>query len=591
MMKEAGLDAYIVFSNDPHMSEYVPERWKAREFISGFSGSAGTFLLTLEESALWTDGRYFLQAEQELAGTEIILMKIGVSQTPDMLDWLAERLAAGARIGTDASCISWRQVQQLTADSQRRGLLFQAGGDLLGSVWPGRPDFPSAPVYEFPASAAGESRAERLGRFSAALRALGANATLVSTLDDIAYLLLMRGADIDCNPLALSFLLFTANEMSLFLPENKHASAQFLCDDGIKLYPYQDVYAAVQSLPADCQLLIDPDRSNMALVQAILAGRGKKSERDLLTAVLPSVLMKACKNKLEADGLRETLRLDSTAVWRFLHWLKDHPKLDSLTELDAADHLQRLRSQIPGYIGESFPTIAGFGANAAVIHYSARLETTARLHPDGLFLVDSGAHYCRGTSDITRVLCWNAPKTSMRRDYTLVLKGHIALARCIFPAGTRGVQLDAFARQYLWQYGYDYLHGTGHGVGFCLPVHEGPQSISTKMIDEPLRVGMLVSNEPGLYRSGEYGIRIENLMMVVPAAEGDFLCFEMLSYCPLERDLILPDLLRPDELDWIDAYHQECIRRIGLLLDAHERPALEKWAAPLDYSEKAIGKG
>lgn len=592
-MLASGFSAYIIFSTDPHMSEYVPERWTGRAVFSGFTGSAGVLVVTQTRAALWTDGRYFLQAEQQLEGSGIELMRDGLPETPDIADFIADACSlqsissvagqagtAAAQIvaGTSADCISLAEMRRLRNLFSRKGLQLQASEDLLEHAWQDRPPVPSSALEEFPEDQAGESRTDRLGRLKKQMSKHSAQALLIGSLDDLAYIFLFRGSDIPYNPVSVGYALIEEQRIRLYLPAEKHASAAFLSDEGIELLEYSRIFSDLTALPEGCRVMIDPVRTNLALYQSL------PEHVQLLESTLPSIAMKAEKNSTEVLNIRKAMQIDGVALLRFLRWLKQHPSVEDLDELQAARKLQELRAEYPQYKGDSFPAIAGFGPNGAIIHYSVSKDSARSFNRNGLFLIDSGAHYSCGTTDITRVVCWDRPSEAMRRDYTLVLKAHIALASARFPAGTRGIQLDAIARDCMWREGLDYRHGTGHGVGYCLPVHEGPQSISSRMIDIPLSKGMLSSNEPGLYRNGTYGIRIENLILCVDASDttgassgdfGSFLGFETMSLCPFERSLIMPELLSSTEIQWINEYHGKVEAELLPLLDGADADFLK----------------
>ncbi|GAB6089062.1 M24 family metallopeptidase [Spirochaeta dissipatitropha] len=596
LMLKSGFSAYIIFSTDPHMSEYVPERWTGRAVFSGFTGSAGTLVVTRSRAALWTDGRYFLQAEKQLEGSGIELMRDGLPDTLDFADFIVaatkttettgttETTAAPIVVGTSADCISIAEARRLQKLFSRKGLQLQASKDLLEQAWVDRPSVPSSALEEFQAEQAGESRIDRLERLKKHMTKLSAQALLIGSLDDLAYLFLFRGSDIPYNPVSVGYALIEEQRIRLYLPEEKHESAAFLAAEGIELLAYSRIFSDLTALPEGCRLMIDPVRTNLALYQSLPA------HVQLREAPLPSIAMKAEKNSVEVSNIRRAMQIDGAALLRFLRWLKQHPAVDDLDELQAARKLQELRAEHPQYRGDSFPAIAGFGPNGAIIHYSVNEESARPFNRNGLFLIDSGAHYDCGTTDITRVVCWDRPTDAMRRDYTLVLKAHIALASARFPAGTRGIQLDAIARDCLWREGLDYRHGTGHGVGYCLPVHEGPQSISSRMIDVPLAKGMLSSNEPGLYRSGEYGIRIENLILCIdaphgkgtePGEFGSFLAFETMSLCPFETGLIMPELLSSTEIQWINDYHSQVEDALLPFLDGADAEFLRDACRPI----------
>ncbi len=572
--------------------------------MSGFDGSAGTLVVTADPddggtAALWTDGRYYLQAGTQLSGSGIELMRDGMPDTPDIPGYLSQvlsklasrpgsaeggsatsgaaaKVGATAKVGAAAECISLRQARSLAQRLSQHNLQLELGPDVIDTVWPERPGIPSAPVRDFPGEAAGESRRERLTRVRSIMREQGIDTLLVGSLDDLAYLFLLRGEDVAYNPVSVGYAIIEQDRCRVYLPPAKHGSAGFLAADGIELCPYDAIQADVASFPEGTTVAVDPDRTNAGLWYSLPDGV------DVREQVLPSIAMKSCKNPVEITNIRQAMRTDGAAMVRFLRWVKEHPAVEELDELEAAEQLRRIRAKHPAYMGDSFPAIAGFGPNGAIVHYAVTPESSRPFSREGLFLIDSGAHYAWGTTDITRVVCWDSPSQAVRRDYTLVLKGHIALATARFPRGTRGIQLDTLARRSLWQNGLDYRHGTGHGVGYCLPVHEGPQSISTRMVDTALQPGMLTSNEPGLYRDGAYGIRLENLILTMPDSQyQDFLCFETLTLCPFERDLIDVSLLNQNELNWIDRYHDRVLAELQGLVDGADRAFLTRMCSPL----------
>jgi Xaa-Pro aminopeptidase len=581
-MRAHGVAAVVVPSADPHLSEYLPERWQTRRWLSGFTGSAGTLVVTLNDAGLYADSRYFEQAGQELAGSGITLMRLMRSGAAAHVDWLADTLAAGDVVAVAGDVQSLAQQGAMLARFAAAGLVLRTDLDLAGDVWHERPAPPAAPVREHRAPYVGASRAERLARVREAMTRLRATHHLVSSLDDIAWITTLRGSDVPFNPVFLAHLLVGPQRATLFVAPGKidAALAARLAADGIDLAGYDTVRDALAALPADAALLVDPRRVVVALADAVPASV-RRIER-----LNPSQGFKAVKTDAELDHVRATMRHDGAALVTFLAWL-ERTDVAGLTELDIAAKLVELRRAQPDFVGESFATIAGYGPNGALPHYHATAEHHARLASRGLLLVDSGGQYEGGTTDITRTLALGPLTAEERRDYTLVLKGMIALSRARFPRGTSGQTLDAIARAPIWAASIDYGHGTGHGVGFFLNVHEGPQAIrppSTGEAGEPLVPGMITSNEPGIYRPGRHGVRIENLIATVAADSsefGEFLAFETLTLCPIDTRPIERDLLDASERRWLDAYHATVHERLAPLVGADERVWLAARCAPL----------
>ncbi|MEO7493523.1 MAG: aminopeptidase P family protein [Massilia sp.] len=563
-MAELGIDACIVPSSDPHLSEYLPPRWQARQWLSGFTGSVGTFIATADFAGVWTDGRYWTQAETELAGSGIALMKIPSGASLQHIDWLAAQLRAGQFVAVDANVLGLAGARLLADTLGARGIALRTDLDLPQLVWHDRPGLPTAPVFEHLPPFATVDRAAKLALVRAAMMQLGASHHLVSTLDDIAWLFNLRGADVSYNPVFVAHALLDAHGATLFVADGKvtPALAARLLDDGVRLAPYADAAPALSALPPDATLLIDPRRVTAGLLGAAAS------------AVNPSTIAKSRKTAAEADHVRATMEQDGAALCEFFAWLETRLTARSpLTELDIEREISAARARRPHFVSPSFGTIAGFNANGAVIHYRATEQSHARIEGDGLLLIDSGGQYLGGTTDITRVVAVGTPTSAQRRDCTLVLRGVIALSSARFPRGTRSPMLDALARAPIWAEGIDYAHGTGHGVGYFLNVHEGPQSISASAIPEPhtaMEEGMITSIEPGIYRPGLWGVRIENLALAVVAGDhgfGPFLRFETLTLCPIDTRCLDLALLRADELAWLNDYHAEVRARLSPHVD------------------------
>lgn len=575
-MASRGLAAYIIPGTDPHQSEYMAAHWKGRDWASGFDGSAGTLFITHKEAWLLTDGRYFLQAERQLQGSGVSLMKQQVQGAPEYIGWLAANLQAGEQVGIDGSMFSMQEVEMMREAFGPKHIELQDCGDLLSDLWENRPPLPLEPVFEHELVYAGKSRVEKLSALRAEMQRIGGNYHLLTALDDIAWLLNLRGSDIDYNPVFISYALVGLDDVALFVHKIKITEdlRHSLESDGVYLFDYETVEEHVAELPDDARLVVDASKTNFRLFET-----ARNACQLIRSASIPTG-MKALKNAVELDNLRRAMEKDGVAMLRFLMWLEQHLGKEAITEYSAGEKLREFRAAQPLFYGESFSTIAGYKSNGAIIHYRADAESCATLAPEGLFLLDSGGQYHDGTTDITRTLALGPATDEEKRDYTLVLKGHIALAKAVFPAGTAGGQLDVLTRQYLWAEGLKYLHGTGHGVGFFLNVHEPPQRIGQGLsaaFTTPLQPGMLTSNEPGMYRNGKHGIRIENLVVTVPYCKsedfGEFYAFETVTLCPIATNLIERSLMRPDETEWLNAYHRQVFERLSPYLS----PAEQNW--------------
>ncbi|HET7930289.1 MAG TPA: aminopeptidase P family protein [Rhodanobacteraceae bacterium] len=590
VMQQCGVAACIVPTADPHLSEYLPAHWTARRWLSGFTGSAGTLIVTADFAGVWTDSRYFSQAERQLAGSGVELVKLVVPHTPEHVDWLCARLHTGDKVACAADMLSLATERSLRKQLAAHGAEL-VEDDLPGAIWAERPPLPHAPVYEHPLEYAIHSRAEKLEDVRTAMRKAGATHHLVSALDEIAWVLNLRGSDIEYNPVFLSHLLIDAQGATLFVEPSKldGASQQALENDGVHIAPYAAIANALGQLPQDAKLLLAPGAVSAAVAHAI------PKHVVLIEAPGPISAAKARKAGPELEHVREAMRRDGVALVRGARWLEQSLKDGKpLTELDVDAKLRELRAEQPGFVSESFSTIAGYEANAALPHYSATPESHAELHAKGMLLIDSGAQYLGGTTDITRMWALGETTAEQRRDVTLVLKGVIALSRARFPRGASGQQLDALARAPIWAAGIDYGHGTGHGVGYCLNVHEGPQSIRPPRSGQHLEAmdtGMITSIEPGIYKPGRHGVRIENLAATVSAGDGgfgEFLQFETLTLCPIDTRLLDLSLLEPTEIAWLDGYHAIVRDRLAPLLDdAADRAWLDARCAPLAVAKAA----
>ena len=577
---ENSLDGYFHLHTDPHQSEYLAEHWQAMAWLSGFSGSAGYLAFTGETAALWTDSRYHVQAEKQLNGEDFSLVKMGVpGQEVGVGEWFSQQLTGRARIGYDPRLLSHAQWKARKQEMEGAGFEWVPAPGLWEVIWDKRPPLPDQPVTEHGGGFPGQTRGEKI---TALRKNLGkASAVFLSTLDDIAWLLNLRGTDIAYNPLFMSYLLVLEEEVQLFVAKGKvsHSLQETLAKDQIHLHPYEAIFEALGEIPDHVSLWIDPQRCSQAALEALPA-KVKPVQGEL-----PTLLMKAKKPAHEQVMLRASQVRDGVAMCRFLAWLDREIGKQPITEESAAMRLSAFRARQPLFQGESFAPIPGYGPNGALPHYRVTPESNRELRPEGVFLIDSGGQYLDGTTDITRTVALGPVPKQARTDFTLVLKGHIALAEAVFPAGTQGVQLDALARQFLWQAGMNYGHGTGHGVGYFLNVHEGPCGISPKVAPQPaLAPGMLLSNEPALYREGEYGIRIENLLLVQEkenTAFGRFLCFETVTLCPIDQRMLEPELLSDQELGWLNRYHERVREALSPGLSGEDLVWLEAATRPV----------
>ncbi len=583
-LRQRALDALLVPSSDPHLSEYLPERWQGRQWLSGFTGSMGTLVVAADAAALFADSRYWDQAERELAGSGIELVKIPTGAISHVVDWVARVLPRGATLSADGSVLGLATAQALRGALEPLGIALRTDTDVLADIWPDRPALPTASVYEHTAPHATVARADKLAQVREAMAQRGAAHHFISSLDDVAWLLNLRGADVDYNPVFLAHLLLDERQATLFVGEGKvdDALRARLEADGVRLAPYADAAAALAEIPVDAVLLLDPKRVTLAFREQLRC--------NVVEALNPSTLLKSRKTAEEAAHVREAMVEDGAAMCAFYARFEAAlARGERLTELTVDKWLSAERARRAHFVGLSFPVIAGFNANGAMPHYRATEASHADIRGDGLLLIDSGGQYLGGTTDITRVWAVGEPSAAMKRDYTLVLKGTMALSRTRFPRGTLSPMLDAIARAPLWAEGIEFGHGTGHGVGYFLNVHEGPQSISKAVPDPSMAMepGMITSIEPGVYRSGRWGVRIENLVLNVPArtaedgAFGEMLEFETLTLCPIDtRCLDLP-LLRPDEVAWLNAYHATVRERLAPRVQGEALAWLIQRTAPI----------
>lgn len=573
-MKQAGVEAFVIPSTDPHLSEYVAPHWQSREWISGFTGSAGTVVVTREKAGLWTDSRYFLQAASQLEGAGIDLYKEMLPETPSIPAFLCTELQEGQTVGIDGTVFSTEAARSLKEELAAARIAVKSLPDPMDDIWTDRPPLPQAPAFIHELKYAGRTCAQKLEAVRAEMRRAGAQCLLLSALDEIAWTLNLRGSDVHCNPVVVSYLLIGEQEACYFIEPQKLTSSvrAYLEENGVACLPYADILAHLQELPAG-SLMLEPGKTNYAVRSAI------PQQCRVIEAASPVALLKAVRNQQEIAGLRQAMQRDGVALVKFLKWLEEAVPQGYETEISIDRKLHELRAAQPLYMGESFDTIAGYGAHAAIVHYEATPETDIPLEPRGFLLLDSGAQYLDGTTDITRTIALGPLTEEEKTDYTLILKGHIDLAMAVFPEGTRGAQLDVLARMPIWQHRMNFLHGTGHGVGHFLNVHEGPQSIRMNENPVTLHAGMLTSNEPGVYKAGSHGIRTENLVLTVPAGEGLFgryLKFETVTLCPICTRGIVRELLTPAEIDWLNQYHRRVYEQLSPSLDEDERLWLEK---------------
>ena len=570
-MRREHLSAFIFPSSDPHNSEYVPPRWEGRKWISGFDGSAGTAVVTLHSAALWTDSRYFLAAEEQLAGTEFQLMRERMEGTPGIAEWIAAELsdADSTEIGVDGMCMTYADVSDLKTELKHNGgITVRSNLDILDRVWTDRPSVPLNPVRIQPLEYAGESCRDKLGRIRSSLLRRGAGGMLMTQLDDIAWTLNLRGTDVHCTPVFVAWLIVAEEVAVLYIKDEKLSPEviDYLHAEGVAVDDYDNIIDALNSYDG-YTLLIDPATTNYTLSQL-------RGNFNLVSAPSPVPEMKAVKNEVECNGFRNAMLRDGVAMVKFLKWLEEAVPRGGETELSVSAKLRQLRAEQPLFMDESFDTIAGYEEHGAIVHYEPSPESDVALRPEGFLLLDSGAQYLDGTTDITRTIQLGAVTDLHRRVYTLVLKGHLSLQNLCFPRGAAGTQLDAVARVAMWRDGMNFMHGTGHGVGSYLSVHEGPHQIRQEYRPTPMLEGMTVTDEPGLYLAGKFGVRIENTLLTVPYLTtefGKFLRFEPLTLCPIDTRPIVVDMLSAEELAVLNAYHQMVYERLSPMLDAEHR--------------------
>lgn len=568
------IQAFIIPSTDPHLSEYVAPHWQSREWISGFTGSAGTVVVTAKDAGLWTDSRYFLQAARQLEGTCITLYKEMLPETPNIPEFLSAHLQEGDCVGIDGKMFSAEEVEHLQKELKKSGIRIKSIADPMQLLWTDRPAMPLAPAFVYDTKYAGMSFTEKLPTVRQAMEAAGADSLLLSALDEIAWLLNIRGNDVHCNPVVVSYLLIEKDKVNYFVQPQKVTPelAEYFSANGISVHPYEEIGDYLNSFNAH-SILMNPAKTNYAIYSAIRPGCL------IINGASPVALLKAIRNKQEIAGIHAAMQRDGVALVKFLKWLDEAVPAGKETEISVDKKLHTFRAAQPLYMGESFDTIAGYKEHGAIVHYEATPETDVTLKPEGFLLLDSGAQYLDGTTDITRTIALGPLTEEEKTDYTLILKGHIALAMAVFPEGTRGAQLDVLARMPIWKERMNYLHGTGHGVGHFLNVHEGPQSIRMNENPVALQPGMVTSNEPGVYKAGSHGIRTENLVLTVPAGEGMFgkyLKFETLTLCPICRKGIIKELLTAEEIGWLNDYHRTVYEKLSPDLNNDEKEWLKE---------------
>ena len=587
IMSREHLAAFIFPSTDPHQGEYIPDHWKGREFISGFNGSAGTAVVTMKSAALWTDSRYFIAAEEQLKGSEFQLMKLKIEGTPTIAEWLGKECEAGAEVGLDGTCSSANAVKELIAELRHQGgITLRTNLDPLKQIWTDRPVIPQNPVEIFPMEYAGETTHDKLARIRRALRQQHADGMLMSALDDIAWTLNLRGTDVHCNPVFVSYLLISSNTTTLFVNKEKLTAevSAYLQAEGIGIDDYENVGKGLKDY-FEYNILLDPDEVNYTLYQVVnLKPQTSNLKPQIIEAESPVKRMKTVKNETEIAGFRRAMLKDGIALVKFLKWLKPAVEAGGQTEISIDQKLTSLRAEQPLYRDISFDTIAGYQAHGAIVHYEATPETDIPLKPEGLLLLDSGAQYLDGTTDITRTIALGPVTDEQKKIYTLVLKGHIALSKIVFPKGTAGCQIDVLARAPLWNSKRNFGHGTGHGVGFYLNVHEGPQDIRQNFNRQALLPGMVTTDEPGIYREGRHGVRHENVLLCVDAGENDFgrwLRFEPLTLCHFDTSVILTELLDDSEIKWLNDYNERVFRTLSPHLSSEVSQWLREKTLPI----------
>lgn len=554
-MQIKGLDAYIIYGTDPHLSEYIPAHWETRPYISGFTGSAGMVIITLDKAALWTDSRYFLQAEEQLSGTGIELVKMRTKDHPEPSEWMKMHLKKGSTVGTDETCISINQFRQMQNSLSPSGIHLKESGDLLNEIWSDRPALPDSPIYEHELEYACTDRKTKIETICKELDQSGTQMQIVTALDDLAWTFNLRGSDVECNPVFMAYACVSRKETLLFV-ENSKLQTELknkLEGEGIQIKSYDELTDFLRQLPSTVRILVDPDRTNHAILKNI------PDHCKVIEGLSVPCQLKAIKSEDEIRNIRQAMRKDGVAMLEFLFWLKNNLGNIPITEYTVAEKLNEFRAKQPGFKGISFFPIVGYKEHGAIVHLHVTKEDALPIEPDGFLLFDSGGQYLDGTTDITRTVALSELKAQQKKDFTLVLKGMISLTLAKFPINTRGYHLDILARKDMWQHGLNYGHGTGHGVGYFLNVHEGPMSIRQEFNDRTIEAGMVMSDEPALYRLGEYGLRTENMIVCLKDEStvfGDFLRFDTLTVCPIDTNAIDKSLMNSEEINWLNTYHK-----------------------------------
>ena len=582
-LKDKQLDACIIPSTDPHMGEYIPAHWAAREWVSGFTGSAGTVVITDSFAGLWTDSRYFIQAEEQLQDCEMVLVKLKIPHTPEHLDWISENLPKNSTVAIDGKVISVSTAQQTESTLHKHGIRIDTNIDIPAKIWKNRPSLPDAKIFDHSERYAGESRKEKISRVREGLKEAKADYILVCTLDEIAWLFNLRGKDVSFNPVFVSYALVSMEGATLFIDPDKIPCELIneMQEQGIGIMNYLDIHAILSSLPETSNILLDPGKTNYSLLKSLPKKIQIQEKLGLVTC------MKAVKNPVEIEGLKKVMIKDGIAWVKFLCWLEKNIGKIEISELSASNKLESLRADQDLFQGPSFYPISSFGEHGAIIHYGVTEDSDIELKINNIYLCDTGGQYLDGTTDTTRTVSLGQPTEQQKTDFTLVLKGTLGVSMLRFPAGTKGYQMDILARKALWDHELNYGHGTGHGVGFFLNVHEGPQTIGTGAsgnMNTAMEPGMVTTVEPGLYRPGQYGIRTENMTLVVEDVTNDFgsfLKFETLTLVPIDTNLINKELLNPAEKEWLNSYHQIVYRKLRHGLDEDEKAWLEAKTKPI----------
>lgn len=563
------VDAYIVLSSDSHQSEYVADHWQSRAWISGFTGSAGIAVVTQDHAGLWTDSRYFLSAAEQLKDSEFVLHKVIKQFTPLHVSYLKEHLPTGSVVGIDGWTFSKKQMDYLTKELAKADISIKSDVDIIDKIWADRPPIPQDKIFVHDIAYAGKDRNDKIKDIRKVMDEKNVDHHIITTLDDIAWIYNIRGSDVKCNPVCIAYTIISKNKSVLYIDQVKLTDEvkRELEKDGVTIAPYRTIIKDLNEMDEGDSILVDQTSCNAVLYKAINA-------KDIIHGDTISRIMKAIKNKTELDHFSKVMVKDGIALTKMYRWLESELKDRTVSEYDLANKLAGFRAEQDGYNGESFDAIVGYRANGAIVHYKPESDTCADIENNGMLLLDSGGQYLDGTTDITRTTCFSEPTTEEKKNNTLVLKGHIGLATAKFPLGTLGVQLDMLARQHLWEHGLNYLHGTGHGVGFFLNVHEDPQGFSPGISSRskcPIEVGMVTSNEPGYYKEGEYGIRIENLVVTVKSDDEGFLEFDTITLFPIDQTLIDETLLSDREKDWLNSYHQKVYKMLSPHLNSAEQ--------------------